>query len=135
MLHEKIRKLREFHQWTQEEMAGRTTLSRNGYANIERGESIPSIESLEKIANVFGIKVEELMSSDERNLIISVVNGKGDYHTNYYSHTSAENELSTLHQIIKHKDEMLIQKDTIIDILQNENQLLKEMLDILKKQN
>lgn len=135
MLHEKIRKLREFHQWTQEEMAERTTLSRNGYANIERGESIPSIESLEKIASVFGIKVEELMSSDERNLIISVVNGKGDYHTNYYSHTSAENELSTLHQIIKHKDEMLIQKDTIIDILQNENQLLKEMLDILKKQN
>lgn len=135
MLHEKIRKLRELHQWTQEEMAERTTLSRNGYANIERGESIPSIESLEKIANVFGIKVEELMSSDERNLIISVVNGKGDYHTNYYSHTSAENEISTLHQIIKHKDEMLIQKDTIIDILQNENQLLKEMLDILKKQN
>ena len=80
----KIRKLREIHQWTQEEMAEKATLSKNGYANIERGESVPNIESLEKIANVFGIKVEELINSDESNFVISVINGKGDYHTNYY---------------------------------------------------
>ena len=101
-LNEKIRKLREIHQWTQEEMAEKATLSKNGYANIERGESVPNIESIEKIANVFGIKVEELMNTDENNFIISIVNGyNGDYHTNYYHGSNAlSTEMDKLQQKI-----------------------------------
>ena len=133
-LNEKIRKLREIQQWTQEEMAEKATLSKNGYANIERGESIPNIESLEKIANVFGIKVEELINSDESNFVISVINGKGDYHTNYYHGSNAlSTEIDKLQQKIQHQQELLEQKDIIINTITSENNLLKQMLEILKK--
>ena len=38
-VHEKIRKLRETKHWSQEEMAERMSMSLNGYAKIERGET------------------------------------------------------------------------------------------------
>lgn len=49
-----IKKLREEHNWTQEEFAERIGMSKNGYAKIERGESSPNIERLEKIAHALG---------------------------------------------------------------------------------
>lgn len=55
-----IKKLREEHNWTQEEFAERIGMSKNGYAKIERGESSPNIERLEKIAHALGVEVVDL---------------------------------------------------------------------------
>ena len=46
MLHDKIRTLRELRHWSQEEMAERIHMSKNGYAKIERGESKPNLDRL-----------------------------------------------------------------------------------------
>ena len=55
-----IKKLREEHNWTQEEFAERIGMSKNVYAKIERGESSPNIERLEKIAHALGVEVVDL---------------------------------------------------------------------------
>lgn len=134
-LHQTIRKLRELHQLTQEDMAERATLSKNGYANIERGESIPSIDSLQKIAHVFGMKVEELISFNSDDLSISVVNGYVNHFSNGNIHSN-DKELALknklLEQQLEYEKSLNQQKDDIITALRSENQLLKEMNDILK---
>ena len=47
---ETVKKLREEHNWSQEELAERIGMSKNGYAKIERGDSSPNIERLEPVS-------------------------------------------------------------------------------------
>lgn len=50
-VHEKIRKLRETKHWSQEEMAEKMSMSLNGYAKIERGETKLHLDKLEQKDN------------------------------------------------------------------------------------
>lgn len=68
---ETIRELREQNDWTQEQMAEKLGITRNGYAKIERGESIPNLERLSEIATLFGVEVTELL--DNKNLFVKLV--------------------------------------------------------------
>lgn len=50
---------------TQEELAGKVNLSRQGYHNIETNESSPSILKALQIANVLKVKVEDIFKIDD----------------------------------------------------------------------
>jgi transcriptional regulator with XRE-family HTH domain len=63
--HEKIRFLRQAKGWTQEEVADKLKMSQNGYGSIERGETDVNLSRLEQIADLFGIKLSELLGLDE----------------------------------------------------------------------
>lgn len=54
-LHDNIRKFREQKQWSQEYMAEQLELSKNGYAKIERGESRPSLDRLNRLRRCLGL--------------------------------------------------------------------------------
>ena len=69
-VHEKIRKLRETKHWSQEEMAERMSMSLNGYAKIERGETKLHLDKLEQIAQILDIDIVELINSGERNVFV-----------------------------------------------------------------
>ena len=71
-VNEKIRKIREAKDWSQEQMAEKLDMSLNGYAKIERGESKIYLDKLEQIAQVFDIDVIELMQSDGRNICFQI---------------------------------------------------------------
>ena len=71
-VNEKIRKIREAKDWSQEQMAEKLNMSLNGYAKIERGESKIYLDKLEQIAQVFDIDVIELMQSDGRNICCQI---------------------------------------------------------------
>lgn len=58
-INEKIKRLREEKHWSQEEMAQKLNMSKNGYAKIERGETSAS---LEQVAGVLGIGLCELLA-------------------------------------------------------------------------
>lgn len=62
---EKIRQLRESRQWTQEEMATKLSMSTNGYAKIEHGDTRSNLDRLEQISEVFGIDIVELLAYGE----------------------------------------------------------------------
>ena len=49
---------------TQEELAEMANISRPTVGSIERGEQSPSFDTLEAIANAFGITVQELCNFD-----------------------------------------------------------------------
>ena len=61
-INEKIKRLREGKHWSQEEMAQKLNMSKNGYAKIERGETSASLGRLEQVAAVLGIGLCELLA-------------------------------------------------------------------------
>ena len=120
-LKEKINNLREMNGWSQEVMAERLDMSKNGYARIERGESKLNMERLEQIAEIFNIDVVDLISQEYERAIFVIggdsSNNTGN-NTTYYGNSDslvAENEKLKL--IIQHKDELLVQKDNEIAAL------------------
>ncbi len=62
---EKIQKLRNQNNWTQEELAEKLYVSRTAVSKWESGKGYPNIDSLKEIANIFNITIDELLSSEE----------------------------------------------------------------------
>lgn len=109
-----IKELREERNWSQEQMAERLGMSKNGYAKIERGESLPSLERLDEIAKVFDVSVLELIRVSDKNVVLQTQN----YHYNHYANNEAlQAENERLKLIIAHKDEIIVQKNESIKIL------------------
>lgn len=53
-INEKIKRLREGKHWSQEEMAQKLNMSKNGYAKIERGETSASFGAFGASGGGFG---------------------------------------------------------------------------------
>lgn len=58
---ERIRRLREKRNWTQEELAKKAGLDGNSVAKIERGESKPYGVTITKIAKALGVKSSDIL--------------------------------------------------------------------------
>jgi DNA-binding protein len=118
---DKIKNLREMNGWSQEVMAERLNMSKNGYARIERGESKLDMERLEKIAEIFSLEVVDLISQEYECAIFVIggdssnsSNNTGNNTTYYGNDHSLASENEKLKLIIQHKDELLAQKDNEI---------------------
>lgn len=112
-----IRELREQRNWTQEYMADKLGLTRNGYAKIERGESTPSLERLDEIAKLFEISIVELLKLDDKQIIVQTQNQQANYYQHYVNSETLQNEIEKLKLVIAHKNEIIQQKDEYIQVL------------------
>ena len=65
-LAERIKTLREAQGWTQEQFAERAAMQRSYLADLELGRRNPSVRTLVKVANAFGIAVSELLERTAR---------------------------------------------------------------------
>jgi len=61
VLGKKIQKQRKVKEYTQEELGDKVGISRAYMGYIEQGRYAPSLEVLEKIGKVLGVKVKDLM--------------------------------------------------------------------------
>lgn len=111
---ETIRELREQNDWTQEQMAEKLGITRNGYAKIERGESMPNLERLNEIATLFGVEVTELL--DNKNFICQIIDNNSNT-INYNSNQNLITQIEKLQLSLSYKDELLAQKDKEIELL------------------
>lgn len=128
-VNEKIRTIRETRNWSQEDMAEKMNMSKNGYAKIERGETKLNLHKLEQIANIFNIDVLELIKNDDKNVLFFM----NDHNTNYYgSNENLTSEIDLLKLTISHKDELLKQRDLVIEQNDSEISALKEIISLLK---
>ncbi len=62
---EKLQKLRSQNALTQEQLAEKVFVSRVAVAKWESGRGYPNLESLKRLANVFEVSIDQLLSSDE----------------------------------------------------------------------
>ncbi|RDF02213.1 XRE family transcriptional regulator [Aggregatibacter aphrophilus] len=128
-VNEKIRTIREIRNWSQEDMAEKMNMSKNGYAKIERGETKLNLHKLEQIANIFNIDVLELIKNDDKNVLFFM----NDHNANYYgSNENLTSEIDRLKLTISHKDELLKQRDLVIEQKDSEISALKEIISLLK---
>lgn len=125
VLNDKIRVLREMHNWTQDEMAEKMQMSKSGYSKIERGETKLTTERLEQVAEIFDVDITELLSMG-LNGTFNLIKENGSQ-SNYYGNSEKLTaEIERLNLIIQHQAELLQQKE-------NENALLKTLVEALKK--
>ncbi|WP_315027521.1 helix-turn-helix transcriptional regulator [Aggregatibacter segnis] len=124
-VNEKIRKIREAKDWSQEQMAEKLNMSLNGYAKIERGESKIYLDKLEQIAQVFDIDVVELMQSDGKNICFQIESPLGSIYQGG-GETQLLIEVERLKLALSHANEkeellrkLLEQKDGEIQSLRN----------------
>lgn len=68
LVHERIRFFRQAKGWTQEEVAYKLELSPNGYGCIERGETDVTLSRLEQLAQLFEVKLSQLIDTDEKSI-------------------------------------------------------------------
>jgi putative transcriptional regulator len=61
----RIRVLRAERQWSQAELAERVGVSRNSINSVENGKFDPSLPLAFRIADVFGLKIEDVFERDE----------------------------------------------------------------------
>ncbi len=124
--HEKIRFLRQAKGWTQEEVADKLKMSQNGYGSIERGETDVNLSRLEQIADLFGIKLSELLGLDEK----AVFNQSGTKNKNTQNyHATGSQSLDYLQLKSECEKQQLLNgtKDREIE-------LLKEVIALMKKE-
>ena len=69
MLHEQIRRLRTAQGITQVEMAHRLGVSKQSVSNWENNNIQPSIELLERMADLFGVTTDCLLDRDSRTTL------------------------------------------------------------------
>jgi len=63
-LNEKIKNLRIENNLTQQEFADKLFVSRSAVAKWEQNRGMPSLELLNKIAEIFGVKIEDLLDDN-----------------------------------------------------------------------
>lgn len=130
-VNEKIRKIREAKDWSQEQMAEKLNMSLNGYAKIERGESKIYLDKLEQIAQVFDIDVVELMQSDGKNICFQIESPLGSIYQGG-GETQLLIEVERLKLALSHANEKEILLNQLIEQKNNEIKTLKELLRINK---
>ncbi len=54
--------LRNVNGYSQEEVAGKIGISRQAYAKWEKGESVPDVERCQKLAELYGVTIDSLVT-------------------------------------------------------------------------
>lgn len=72
MISRNLKSLRKKNQYTQEEIAEKINVSRQSVAKWENGESNPYIESCIKLANLYNVKLDDLVNHSEEETGIGV---------------------------------------------------------------
>ena len=130
-INEKIRQLREQHQLSQENMADKLGMSVTGYGKIERGEVRSNLSRLEQISEVFDMDICELLSFGENDKVYFNNTVSDSNHSNNFlfavGNDNLEKVIQQLQLMLSHKDELLAQKDKIINGLEREVELLRKL--------
>lgn len=66
MLNRNLKLLRQANGLTQEQLASFLGVGRSAYSNYEDGSRVPSVDMLEKFANMMGCDLSMLFEEDER---------------------------------------------------------------------
>ncbi len=72
---QKIKKLRELKNLTQEHMAEQLGLTQSAYSKIETGDTDISYGKLEKVAGILGIRPEDILTFNE-HMVFNVMNNQ-----------------------------------------------------------
>ncbi len=120
-LHKKIRFMRMYKGWSQEEMADKLHMALSGYAKIERGKTDVNYSRLQQIANIFEVELSDLVGLNEKNVL--------DFFENTNSNHISNVNVSIYESNVKQEIEML---RLVNEQQAKEIDYLKEIIHLLK---
>jgi transcriptional regulator with XRE-family HTH domain len=112
----KIKKIREFKNVTQKQIADALGITQSAYSKIEMGETEIPYSRLEKISTVLGVKPEEIISFNE-HMIFNVMNNQ-----------NGGNLFGNITYTISDVERKLFEQQ--IDFLKEELAYMKKLLEI-----
>ena len=112
----KIKKIREFKNVTQKQIADALGITQSAYSKIEMGETEVPYSRLEKISTVLGVKPEEIISFNEHMIFNVMHNQNGGNLFGNITYTISDVERKLYEQQI--------------DILKEELAYMKKLLEI-----
>jgi transcriptional regulator with XRE-family HTH domain len=131
-IHEKICLMRHARKWSQEDMAEKLSMSVNGYANIEHGDTDLQFSRLNQIAKVFGVDLLELFNLGEKGILCFI----GENYRNVQNSNGQIVNYSDEQTELKHQIEklqlMLENKEQVIESKEQEIKYLKKILELDK---
>jgi transcriptional regulator with XRE-family HTH domain len=124
-VHEKIRLVRQTKGFTQESVAEQLGMSPNAYGDIERGGSDPKLSKLQKISDILGVSLSELLDSNEKTILNVNFNKQGKHYNVYMSSDSEVEKLKL----------MIDKLESIVQSQQSEINYLKEIIELMKNKS
>jgi len=131
-INERLKIIRKFKGYSQEEMAEKLGYSLSGYAKIEHGKTNLNFSKLERIAELMGVDLQKLLGINEGNMFNVAENCTHDNHGNLV-HCTILSESQSAHEL--EKSHLLLQeRDKEIENLKQQIEQLKEINMLLKSQ-
>jgi transcriptional regulator with XRE-family HTH domain len=94
----KIKKIRELKNFTQEYMANELSMSISNYSKIERDEISITLDRLDEIAQILKMKFQDILAFDEKNVFnfINSPNSQGYINNLHANNNNADNILNEI---------------------------------------
>ncbi len=112
----RIKRIREFRNFTQQYLADKLDISQNAYSKIENGTTKLTIDRLEQLAKLLDVPVESILSSEKQ-----VLNVENNTIHKFYAH------IENLHE----ENKEILQKQ--VEFLQQQNDKLVKTIEELTK--
>jgi transcriptional regulator with XRE-family HTH domain len=110
----KIKKMRELNNFTQEGMAQKLNISPAAYSKLERDETEMTLSRLDEIAKIFKVDTQTILNFDEKQ-IFNITN-------------SHQNAIGNREAHVYHNDKLVEHLEKEVVHLRNENTRLIEMI-------
>lgn len=117
----RIRKIRQLREYSQEYMGEQLGITQKGYSAIETGETTLTIERLSEIAKVLEIDMTALLAFDEKMLLFNHADQSGGFYGAFYGNISSgeiqEKYIQKLEDDVKYLKKQIEKLHKIIDKL------------------
>lgn len=133
---EQIRTARECKNYSQETMAEKLNITTGGYSKLERGESKMSVDKLIEIAKVLEIELSDLFLIQGKSPIYAKNNHCSpiqQQYSNYY-YVVGDEAVEKLSHEVKHLNDLLSEKQRLIEQQAEQLDNMKEIIRLLKKE-
>ncbi len=117
---QKVRRIREEKQWTQEFIANKLEISQNTYSKIESGSIKLTIDRISELSKILDVPIEDMLSDDTKTFHLN------NNHIEKFYIENLQEENKGLVQSLKDQ----------VKYLQEENQRLLKLIEIsMNKKN
>ena len=117
---QKVRRIREEKQWTQEFIANKLEISQNTYSKIESGSIKLTIDRISELSKILDVPIEDMLSDDTKTFHLN------NNHIEKFYIENLQEENKGLMQSLKDQ----------VKYLQEENQRLLKLIEIsINKKN
>lgn len=139
---EQIRTVRECKNLSQEDMAERMDMTVSGYGKLERGETKMYVETLVKIAQALDTDLKDLLAVEgkapiyvqDSDISQSPILSNYNYYSSYY-YVGSDEKAEHLISQLKHLNDLLLEKQLLIQQQAEQLKMAQEMIELLKNQS